>query len=79
MANRSLTEITIRILEVVNGYGDNERVSLTNIMTKLFLSHEQTKEYLMLLIEDDLLSYDSTMRHLRLLKKVLPFFNPTTR
>ena len=32
MANRSLTEITIHILEVVKGYGDNEGLSLTNII-----------------------------------------------
>jgi predicted transcriptional regulator len=73
MANRSLTKITIQILEVVNGYGDNEGVSLTNIMNKLFLSHEQTKEYLMLLIEDDLLSYDSTMRTFKTTEKGLTF------
>lgn len=73
MANRSLTEITIHILEVVKGYGDNEGLSLTNIMNKLFLSHEQTKEYLMLLIEDDLLSYDSTMRTFKTTEKGLTF------
>lgn len=73
MANRSLTEITIHILEVVKGYGDNEGLSLTNIMNKLFLSHEQTKEYLMLLIEDDLLSYDSTMRTYKTTEKGLTF------
>jgi hypothetical protein len=48
-------------------------------MNKLFLSHEQTKEYLMLLIEDDLLSYDSIIRTFKTLKKVLLFFNPITR
>lgn len=73
MANRSLTEITIHILEVVKGYGDNEGLSLTNIMNKLFLSHEQTKEYLMLLIEDDLLSYDLTMRTFKTTEKGLTF------
>jgi predicted transcriptional regulator len=73
MANRSLTKITIQILEVVNDYGDNEGVSLTNIMNKLFLSHEQTKEYLMLLIEDDLLSYYSTMRTFKTTEKGLTF------
>lgn len=73
MANRSLTEITIHILEVVKGYGDNEGLSLTDIMNKLFLSHEQTKEYLMLLIEDDLLSYDSTMRTFKTTEKGLTF------
>jgi predicted transcriptional regulator len=42
-------------------------------MSKLFLSHEQTKEYLMLLIEDDLLSYDSTMRTFKITEKGLTF------
>ncbi len=63
MTNRSRTEIIIQILEVVKGHHDdneNEGITLTNMMSKLFLSHEQTKEYLMRLIEDDLLSYDST-------------------
>ncbi len=62
VTNRSPTEKTIQILEVVNGYDDNDNEGLTQttLMSKLFLSHEQTKEYLMRLIEDDLLSYDST-------------------
>jgi predicted transcriptional regulator len=62
VTNRSPTEKTVQILEVVNGYDDNynEGLTQTTLMSKLFLSHEQTKEYLMRLIEDDLLSYDST-------------------
>jgi predicted transcriptional regulator len=62
VTNRSPTEKTVQILEVVNGYDDNDNEGLTQttLMSKLFLSHEQTKEYLMRLIEDDLLSYDST-------------------
>jgi predicted transcriptional regulator len=73
--SRSVTEITVQILEAVNGYDndDNEGITLTNIMTKIFLSHEQTKEYLMLLIEDDLLSYDSTMRTYKTTEKGLTF------
>jgi predicted transcriptional regulator len=73
--SRSVTEITVQILEAVNGYDndDNEGITLTNIMTKIFLSHEQTKEYLMLLTEDDLLSYDSTMRTYKTTEKGLTF------
>jgi predicted transcriptional regulator len=71
--NRSPTEITIQILEVVNGYQDNEGLTQTNLMNKLFLSHEQMKEYVMLLIEDDLLSYDSTMRTFKTTAKGLTF------
>jgi predicted transcriptional regulator len=73
MTNRNLTEITIHILEVVKGYSDNEGLSLTNIMNKLSLSHEQTKEDLMLPIDDDLLSYDSTMRTFKTIEKGLTF------
>lgn len=74
--SRSVTEITVQILEAVNGYhdnDDNEGITLTNIMSKLFLSHEQIKEYLMLLIEDDLLSYDSIMRTYKTTEKGLTF------
>jgi predicted transcriptional regulator len=71
--NRSPTEITIQILEVVNGYQDNEGLTQTNLMNKLFLSHEQMKEYVMLLIEDDLLSYDSTLRTFKTTAKGLTF------
>src|SRR5918992_446181 len=64
--SRNPTEITIQILEVVNGYNDsnydnNEGLTLTTLMNKLFLSPEQMKEYLVILIENGLLSYDSTM------------------
>ena len=76
VTNRSPTEITIQILEVVNGYDDgnnNEGLTQTTLVSKLFLSHEQMKEYLMLLIEDDLLSYDSTMRTFKTTEKGLTF------
>ncbi len=76
VTNRSPTEITIQILEVVNGYDDgnnNGGLTQTTLMSKLFLSHEQMKEYLMLLIEDDLLSYDSTMSTFKTTEKGLTF------
>ncbi len=75
VTNRSPTEITIQILEVVNGYNDtkNEGLTQTTLVSKLFLSHEQMKEYLMLLIEDDLLSYDSTMRTFKTTEKGFSF------
>jgi predicted transcriptional regulator len=71
--SRSPTEITIQILDVVNGYQDNEGLTQTNLMNKLFLSHEQVKEYLMVLIEDNLLSYDSTMSTFKTTAKGLTF------
>ena len=77
MTNRNRTEIIIQILEVVNGYNDdgnnNEGLTQTTLMNKLFLSHEQMKEYLMLLIEDDLLSYDSTTTTFKTTEKGFTF------
>ncbi len=76
VTNRSPTEITIQILEVVNGHHDdnnNEGLTQTTLMSNLSLSHEQMKEYLMLLIEDDLLSYDSRMSTFKTTEKGLKF------
>ena len=42
-------------------------------MSKLFLSHEQMKEYLVLLIENDLVSYNSTTRTFKATEKGLTF------
>ena len=64
--NRSKTEIISQILETASGGGDdgsdNGCVTKTEIMYKVYLSHDQLQEYLMLLMESGLLSYDST-RH----------------
>ena len=61
--NRSKTEIISQILETASG-GENDGggATKTEIMYKVFLSHDQLQEYLMLLMERGLLSYDST-RH----------------
>jgi predicted transcriptional regulator len=71
--SRSVTETTIQILEVVNGYNDNEGITQTTLMTKLFLNHEQMEEHLMLLIEDDLISYDSKMAKFKTTEKGATF------
>lgn len=47
-------EIISQILEIANG----SSVTKTKIMYKAFLSHHQLKEYLAVLTESDLLSYD---------------------
>jgi predicted transcriptional regulator len=60
MRYRSRTEIVTRILEVANegsSFG-NGGVSQTTIMFKASLSHIQLHQYLMILTEGDLLSYD---------------------
>ena len=52
MGNRSRTEIVGNILEAANG-----GVSKTKIMYIAFLSYAQLKEYLSILIENNLIEY----------------------
>jgi predicted transcriptional regulator len=53
MGNRSRTEIVAMILEAANGGGETK----TKIMYFAFLSYNQVKEYLSVLIENDLIEY----------------------
>jgi predicted transcriptional regulator len=55
MQYRSRTDIVSQILEAANGRG----TSKTKIMYKAFLSYDQLKEYLKMLVENNLLDYDS--------------------
>jgi predicted transcriptional regulator len=43
--------------------------------TRLFLNYDQLQEYTMLLIENDLLHYDSTMRTFKTTEKGLRFLH----
>ena len=52
MKNRSRTEIVSNILEAANG-----GVTKTKIMYKAFLSYNQLREYLSILIENNLIEY----------------------
>jgi len=52
MGNRSRTEIVSNILDAANG-----GATKTKIMYKAFISYNQLKEYLSLLIENNLLEY----------------------
>lgn len=72
---RGRTEIISQILEAANdgGCGAGAGITKTKLMYKAFLSYDQLQEYLMLLIESDLLSYDSTIRKLRITEKGLTF------
>jgi predicted transcriptional regulator len=70
MKYRSRTEIVSRILEAANG-----GATKTRIMYKAFLSYAQLREYLAILIENNLLeylegiqSYKTTEKGLNLLK-----------
>ena len=53
MGNRSRTEIVAMILDAANGGG----ASKTKIMYFAFLSYGQLKEYLSILIENNLIEY----------------------
>ena len=55
--HRSRTEIVIRILEIANEIG-RDGFTKYKIMYKAFLSYAQLKEYLMVLTDSELLSYD---------------------
>ena len=53
MKNRSRTDIIADILEGAVG-----GITKTKIMYKAFLSYEQLKEYLSILLENELIEYD---------------------
>lgn len=52
MKYRSRTDIVSQVLEAANG-----GATKTKIMYKAYLSYEQLKEYLMVLVQNDLLEY----------------------
>jgi len=56
MGNRSRTEIVAMILEAANG-GGGGGITKTKIMYFAFLNFNQLKEYLSLLIENNLIEY----------------------
>ena len=58
MPNRDRAEIIRQILEVANGAG-GEGITKSKMMYRAFLSYKQLDEHLRVLIENDLLSYDS--------------------
>jgi predicted transcriptional regulator len=69
MKYRSRTDIVSQILEVANGGGATK----TKIMYKAFISYSQMKEYLMVLTESDLLSYDEVTQTFKTTEKGLRF------
>jgi predicted transcriptional regulator len=70
--NRSRNEIISQILETAND-GDDGGATKTKIMYNVCLSYDQLQEYLLLLIESDLLSYDSTTHTFKTTEKGLTF------
>jgi predicted transcriptional regulator len=73
MRYRNRTEIVTRILEVVNegssfGYGG---IPKTTITYKASLTHRQLQEYLLILTESNLLSYDAQKHTFKVTEKGL--------
>ncbi|MDF2737643.1 MAG: hypothetical protein K0S93_1500 [Nitrososphaeraceae archaeon] len=68
MGNRSRTEIVAMILEAANG-GETK----TKIMYFAFLSYNQVKEYLSVLIENNLIEYLDGTRTFKTTEKGLKF------
>jgi predicted transcriptional regulator len=72
MKYRSRTELASSILEAANG-----GATKTKIMYKAFLSYAQLKEYLSVLIENDLLAYDRDSGIYKTTSKGLRFLDAT--
>ena len=66
MKYRSRTDIVGLILEAANG-----RATKTKIMYKAFLSYAQLKEYLTVLLQNDLLEYEDETQLFRTTEKGL--------
>ena len=69
---RNRIEIIAQILEVVNE-GSEDGVTKTKIMYKAFLNYAQLKEYLTILTDNGLLSYDVATQTFKTSKKALRF------
>jgi predicted transcriptional regulator len=71
MKYRSRIDIISVILDAANGGTDG--LTKTKIMYQAYLSHEQIKEYLSVLIESELLNYDVYTRKFKTTEKGLRF------
>ena len=72
MKYRSRTEIVSQILEIANGRSGNNNscgITKTKIMYNAFLSYAQLKEYLTILTDNGLLSYDLDTRTFKTTEK----------
>jgi predicted transcriptional regulator len=70
MQNRDRTEITRRILDASNGYGDATK---TKLVSKVSLNSMQLKEYVKLLTENELICYDLATYTFKTTQKGLKF------
>jgi predicted transcriptional regulator len=73
MKYRSRIDIISVILDAANGGTDG--LTKTKIMYHAYLSHEQIKEYLSVLIESELLNYDVYTRKFKTTEKGLRFLD----
>ena len=69
MGNRSRTEIVAMILDTANGGGETK----TKIMYFAFLSYNQLKEYLSVLVENNLIEYLDGVNKFKTTEKGLKF------
>lgn len=68
MKYRSRTDIISQVLNAANG-----GATKTKIMYKAYLSYEQLKEYLMVLVQNDLLEYIEGERQYKTTEKGLKY------
>lgn len=74
LKNRSRSDIVCQILEAANEDDENgEGITLTKIMYNVVLCNEQMREYLALLIDGDLITYDSTRSTFKTTERGLTF------
>ena len=76
MKQRSSIDIMGEILDVAN---ESSGIGKTKIMYKAFLSYSQLKEYLPILTERGLLSFDADSQTFRTTKKGLKFLDTYSR
>ncbi len=74
----SRSEIASQILEIArhgSGYSSNgeDGATKTRLMFNSFLSHDQLKEFVAVLIESDLLRYDSTIHKIKTTEEGITF------
>jgi predicted transcriptional regulator len=74
MKYRSRNDIIREILDAANGGGDGG-LTKTKVMYYAYLSHDQMKEYLSVLIENDLLGYDVYTRKFKTTEKGVRFLD----
>jgi predicted transcriptional regulator len=72
MENQSRTEIAIQILEIANRDNSEDKKTgnmQTAIMHKALLRYSELKEYLKVLSESNLITYDSASRKFKITEK----------